>query len=198
MLAQRANIVCRKFFAFVHKSANFADIPFFLRFGLGFYIALIIRIGHRRLIIQADTLCDITNEHNMRQKINLIDYFAGNKAVCIFIQEQKTIGRALNMCKRSKFIHIPAGLETEVGEHLKRCTFMQGRNIQHTCLGNYITGMIALVNGNRNAVRVVGQLGNSINNQSVVTISVFAGNNVQTIPNMEQSFGILPTHLPVQ
>ena len=60
MLAQRADIIFGKLFAFVDIAADLADIAFLFGFGLGFHIFLVVGVGHGLQIGQTDALETMT------------------------------------------------------------------------------------------------------------------------------------------
>ena len=82
-----------------------------------------------------------------------------------------------------KFIYSSAGLETEPFKNRERCFHGQTVYIQDTCLLDYVVRVIGFVDVNCYTVRIIGQLSNSIYDQSVVTFSIVGGYNIETVSN---------------
>ena len=121
----------------------------------------------------------------MGAHIDVVFHLQGHESVDILLQEDQTIIRPS---------HIPAGelvsrapaLETKVLENRERCVHRQAVDVHHTGLLDGIVGIVGLVDGHSHPVGFRSELGDRVDDQSVVLLAVVGGDHVQAIADLEQ------------
>lgn len=86
-----------------------------------------------------------------------------------------------------ELVGVSSALEAEVFKHAERSFYRQAVNVHLACFLNYVVRVVLLVNANGDAVGRVCNLGNGVNDKSVVLFAVVRGNNIQTVADVEQS-----------
>ena len=191
VFAQWADDVFREFVAFINVAADFADKAF-LSFGLWFWfdIVLVVGVGHGLLVAHDAGFGDAADEHAVGSEVNVLLYFERHECVDIFIQEYKPVAGTVDFLT-GKFICASARLETESFKNRERCFYGQTVDIQDTSLLDHMVRVVGFVDVDCHTVRVIGQLGNGIYDQSVVTFSIVGGHNIETISDAEKCGHIL-------
>ena len=121
----------------------------------------------------------------MGSEVNILLYLEGHECVDVFVQEYKSVAGTVDFLA-CEFVSSSAGLETESFENRERCFDGQAVYIQDTSLLDHMVRVVGFVDVDCYTVRVIGQLGNSVYDQSVVTFSIVGSHNIETVSDTEK------------
>ena len=95
----------------------------------------------------------------------------GHESIDIFVQEYQSVIRTIHLLSR-KFIHASSTLETKLFKYRERSFYRETVYIHHPCLLDNMVRIICLIDINCNTERRVCQLGNCVDDQSVILLTV--------------------------
>ena len=87
----------------------------------------------------------------------------------------------------AEFIGIPAALESEMPEHLKRCVDGQTVHIQLSGFQNKVTGVVLFADPHRHLLRIACHLHNGVHDTSVILGAVLRCNDIQSVADLKKS-----------
>ena len=151
---------------------------------------LIVGVSHGILIAHDTGLCHAADEHSVSAEIYVILYFQGHECVDIFVQEHKTIIRMVDFLA-GKFIHASAGLESKLLKNRERSIYGQAVYIHNSSLLDHMMGIVGFVDIDSNAVRIVCELCNRVDDKAVVFFAIIGGHHIEAVADAEQSGHII-------
>ena len=147
MLAERADVVRWKFFAFIDIAADFAD-PAFLLGGWLFRldVLLIVGIGHRVEIGKRLGLRHAADEHAVGAEIDVVFDLQGVEGVAVMGEDGQAVGGTRERDVR-EFVVVAAATETEVLEDGERRGFGEDVDVHEAAFLDDFMGVVGLVDG---------------------------------------------------
>ena len=192
VLAQRTDEVIRQGISFIDVSAHLADktfASFCLRFWLD--VVLIVGVGHRRCAVDDAGFGYGTDKHAMGSQILVVFHFQREEGVDVLRQEDQSVIGTQDLLFILKLIRISSGLETELLEHLERCIRIETVDIHDAGLLNDVMRIIGLIDGNHDPERIVGQLNNRVDDQTVVFLAVIGCDHIESVADGEQRLHVV-------
>ncbi len=151
---------------------------------------VIVCIGAGGTVAQNLGFGHFTDKQHMTAQILLTKNLAGKHRVCILRHIQQAVAAALCLSKTAEFVHIPAGLHSEITNGLKGDILCQHTDIEHTAVFDHLPGQIAGLYGNCQFCRVVTYLKAGIGNAPIVFFLIPGTQNKQSIGQIKQRFRI--------
>ena len=94
--------------------ATFAVFGFLLRLWLGFYVVLVIIVGHRRLVGKHLCVKHISDKHGMCAEVDALGDTTSQISIGVFRNEEHMVNCAMLSLAISEFVHLAPRLEAEV------------------------------------------------------------------------------------
>ncbi len=133
---------------------------------------MVVSIGAGGFISEYFCLGNLTNKQHVAAQILRMLNLTREKCICILGNVLNSVKGGVGCLKIGEFIDFPTRLHTEMTNSLKRYILGQNRNIELTCFFNNFTGVVSLLNGNRNSCRVACYLNGCICNATVVLFTL--------------------------
>ena len=195
MLAERADEIIRKGLALIDIAAHCAD-PALLALCLWFRldVVLIIGIGHGLLIGHHAGFRHLADEHAVRPEIHVGLHLQRHHRVDVPRQEGQPVVCAQHL-HALELVHGTPCLEAEALENRERRLHGQTVYVHLSGLLDHMVRIVLLVNVDRHTVRGACQLGDRIADHAVVLLAVIGGDDIQAVPDLEQSAHVVLVRL---
>ena len=206
VLAQGAHDVVGKGIALVDPAADLTyEALLAFGIGLGLYMILVVGVGHGLLVGDHTGLGYSTDEHAVGIQIHIAVYLQTHEGIDVSGEETQTVVTA-QLLNTGELVCRPSALETEGLKGGEGGGDIQTVDIHDAGLLDHMVGVIFLVDGHSDAVGGVGDLGDGVDDETVVLGAVVGGDHIQSVADVKQGSqvvfvggGILPGKiLPAQ
>ena len=195
MLAQGADEVRGQLVALVEIAADAAHEAAAgfglggLGLGLGLDVGEIVGVGHGRRVGELAGLGDQRDVEHVGAAVDGLLHLARNQGVGGAVNVAQAVF-ARRVGPAGEFVHVAAALEAEVTEQVHRGRLGQDADVKDACALDHLVGEVLLVDAERDARGVFGQLGNGVDDAAAVAAVLTGGQHIQAVAEVEKSGGI--------
>jgi len=137
---------------------------------------MVVGVGAAGHISQYLALGNFANEHHVAAEIYFLQHFAGEHGVGMLCHIQQAVMAAADTGEILEFVHIPAGLHTEMPDRLKGNMLRQNTEIELTGGFDDLPGQITHLHGDGKLCGVISHLEGGIYDTAVVRFSLGSEN----------------------
>ena len=179
-----ANGACEAFrqLALVEKSAYLAAVArllFSLR--LGFYVAVVKRVGYGGLFREDVAVDDVGNKHRVRAQVDGAYHVCRYVRVGMLRYAKQAVARAARVFAAGELVGVPAALEAEALENFKGRGLRKDRHVELARLLDHLGGAVGIVQCHRNPVGGTGYLNDGVGDACVVFFAAFRADDVEAV-----------------
>ena len=183
MLADGTDKILRQRFPLVDIPAHLAAKALFAVGGrrLWLDVLLVIVIGQGGHVRENTRLRHLGYKEGMRAKVDGREHTSAHPCVCELRNIEQPVLRTVFLLAGLKLVAVCTALEAEVLKHPHGSLLCQERDVEQPRSDNHPMGIVALVDGDRDAVWRRGELRERVDDAAVVLVALAGGQNIQSV-----------------